>query len=102
MERREVTVRLEEQEFNRFDDACHERRVKKQQALIEAISIWLKDGDTTKRRPLVAPPAAEPSTWHAKLSEILKSGDQAMIAAVTQNIDVSHDRMRPARRKRAV
>ncbi len=46
--------------------------------------------------------ASEPTEWHGKLTEILKSGDQPMIDAVTQNIDVSHDRLRPARRKRAV
>jgi hypothetical protein len=102
MERREVTVRLDEQQFNQFDDVCHARRVKKQQALIEAITGWI-DGPGTPRSSRTDQAAApEPSEWHRKLTEILKSGDQPTIDAVTQNIDVFHDRLRPARRRKAV
>jgi hypothetical protein len=72
------------------------RDVTMQDLIAEA---WHFFAAKTSGKPL---PRNEPSEWHRKLTEILGSGDQAMIATVTQSIDVFHDRLRPARRKRAV
>lgn len=40
--------------------------------------------------------------WHDKLEKILNSGDEATISAVTQNIEVFFDRLRPVRAARRV
>ncbi len=42
---------------------------------------------------------AENRELHEKLEAILNSGDQGIIGAVVPNIEIFHDRMRPAQRK---
>jgi DNA-binding FadR family transcriptional regulator len=92
----------------RFDPAFHEelrihlakKRLRSiQQAVEDALRLWMR-GDALPP-PKAAPPAAHPTEWHRKLTEILSSGDEATIHAVTQNIDVFHDRLRPSRKRKA-
>lgn len=96
-----TTLRLEEPLNERVRIKMAKARVRSIQAAVEqALELWLKsDGQKVAAAPAAA--AAEPSEWHAKLTEILASGDEATINAVTQNIDVFHDRLRPVRRKKA-
>lgn len=96
------TVRLDAELQERVRIAIAKRRLRSFQSAVEqALELWLSgDVPRTSRTDQVAAP--EPSEWHRKLTEILKSGDQPTIDAVTQNIDVFHDRLRPARRRRAV
>ena len=66
-------------------------------AVIAAIQEWIKGAESAPPahapEPIREPPPAAPQ--QRKLAEILASGDQAVIAAVTQNIDVFYDRLRP-------
>lgn len=96
------TVRLDAAFQERVRIAIAKRRLRSFQAAVEqALQSWL-DSDAPRSSRTDQAAAPEPTEWHRKLTEILKSGDQPTIDAVTQNIDVFHDRLRPARRRKAV
>lgn len=93
----------------RFDPDFHEkirihlakRRIRSmQQAVEQALELWLKGEASSAPKTTSPAPAVEPTEWHRKLTEILNSGDTPTIDAVTQNIDVFHDRLRPSRRRK--
>ncbi len=97
-----TTLRLSEELNERVRIVMAKRRIRSVQGAVEeALQAWL-DSDAPRSSRIDQAAAPEPSEWHRKLTDILKSGDQPTIAAVTQNIDVFHDRLRPARRRRAV
>ena len=97
-----TTLRLSEELNEQVRIVMAKRRIRSVQGAVEqALAAWL-EGDAPRSSRTDQAAAPEPSEWHRKLTEILASGDQAMIATVTQSIDVFHDRMRPARRRRAV
>lgn len=92
------TVRLDSDFQERVRIAIAKKRLRSFQAAVEqALELWLQAPKAT-----TSPAAAvEPTEWHRKLTEILGSGDEATINAVTQNIDVFHDRLRPSRKRKA-
>lgn len=66
------------------------KRLNVQQLIVEALELWLNaKSDGVFRLPMKAE-----SPWHAKLTEILASGDGPTIEAIKSNIDVFHDRLR--------
>lgn len=82
--------------------ACIDRNTKLKPAVTAAIQAWLKASGLPKpESPMEdtedAAPASRNSPCERKLAKILASGDQAVIDAVTQNIDVLYDRLRPTR-----
>lgn len=97
-----TTLRLSEDLNERVRIVMAKRRIRSVQGAVEeALQAWL-DSDAPRSSRTDQAAAPEPTEWHRKLTEILKSGDQPTIDAVTQNIDVFHDRLRPARRRKAV
>lgn len=97
-----TTLRLDEQLNERLRIFMAKRRIRSIQAAVEqALEQWLQGAASLAPKATSAPAAAEPSEWHRKLTEILNSGDKPTIDAVTQNIDVFHDRLRPSRKRKA-
>ena len=94
----QTTIRFPKEFHKRLKLTAAEREVEIQEIVLTAVADYLGK-PAAKSAPATAA-AAEPSAWHRKLTEILGSGDEATINAVTQNIDVFHDRLRPARRKK--
>ena len=101
-DRVQTTIRFPKDFHKMLKRTALEREVDIGVLVMQALEVYLDDSDAPRSSRTDQVAAAEPSEWHRKLTEILGSGDQAMIAAVTQNIDVFHDRLRPARRRRAV
>lgn len=80
---------IEESLHSRVKAAAAKSRMDLKDVLSEAFEMWLGYLD--------AKALSEPTESHRKLTVILESGDEATISAVTQNIDVFYDRLRPAR-----
>lgn len=94
-----TTLRVQKSQHKKLKALCAEREVTIEAAMGEAIAMYLR-GDASPAPKTTSVPAAEPTEWHRKLTEILTSGDKPTIDAVTQNIDVFHDRLRPSRRRK--
>lgn len=100
-DRVQTTIRFPKEFHKKLKHAATDRETDIAGLVMRALNALL-DGPEVPRSSKSVQAAPEPSEWHRKLTEILKSGDQPTIDAVTQNIDVFHDRLRPARRRKAV
>lgn len=96
-----LSIRVSE-ELNR---ALHQRKtdtgVSFQHAVIDFLHKWAKG--TTEPQPIITELQRYPEPhreWHRKLEAILASGDTETIDAVTQNVKVFFDRLRPATARR--
>jgi len=97
----QTTIRLDSDLHKRLRHAVADRELRSiQQAVLQALEAWLQEEQASPPAEAETPPAGalQPeSEWHRKLSAILASGDEDVIRAVTQNIDVFYDRLKPAR-----
>jgi hypothetical protein len=101
-DRVQTTIRFPKDFHKKLKHAATERELDIAELVMQSLEVFLGGPEAPRSSRTDQAAAPEPSEWHRKLTEILASGDQPTIAAVTQNIDVFHDRLRPARRRRAV
>lgn len=93
MTERRINIRVSPGEFKLLDDKRHAEH-----------TTWQDIGRALFLRWLGAPPLHEEVrpvpkhylTYLDKLAAILRSDDEAVIDAVTQNVDVFFDRLRPS------
>lgn len=91
-----ITIRMKPSLKQQLHALAVERRMKLYQVAQEAIEAYL--GLTEGGGPeLKVPPQYRPCM--KKVAEILSSGDELAIKAVVSNVEVFHDRLRPAARK---
>jgi hypothetical protein len=83
-----VSIRLPEDLHREVRGAAAKRGITAEVAYIEALTNWLG----------VDAPKDETDPRVKKLETILSSGDELVIDAVTRNVELFHDRLRPRRR----
>lgn len=86
-----IVIRVPTELYQRLDDKRHGDRISFQALGLRLLEQWLESNGS--------PPEDDAL---GKLREVLASGDDLVIAAVRQNIDVFFDRLRPRKRGRAV
>jgi hypothetical protein len=85
-----IYVRLPSDVLTELDVFCAKVRYRRPGVIAEAIVNWL----SAMKAPL-SEKIIHRGKLHDKLAEILASGDTLIIEAITRNIDVFHERLRP-------
>lgn len=95
-------VRIYSETYKRLDQEKIAARVagRDEPSFAELIWMYMKKADAVDSGEPDYPYAESNRVWHDKLETVLNSGDEETISAVTQNIKVFFDRLRPVRAAR--